>query len=66
MSFNLYLKDETGQQRNKWAKRAGESRNALVRLTVGDWLSNMTNPSGLMRCLSGLQVEDWRCARFER
>ena len=45
MNFNLYLKeDETGQQRNKLAKLAGESRNALVRQAVGDWLSKHDKP----------------------
>ena len=44
MNFNLYLEDETGQQRNKWAKRAGESRNALIRQVVGDGLSKHDKP----------------------
>ena len=44
MNFNLYLEDETGQQRNKWAKRAGESRNALIRQVVGEGLSKHDKP----------------------
>ena len=39
MNFNIYLDDETGQQLNQLAKRAGESRNALVRQAVSDWLN---------------------------
>lgn len=38
MNFNIYLDDETGQQLNKVAKKAGESRNALVRKAVSEWL----------------------------
>ena len=39
MNFNIYLDDETGQQLNHAAKREGESRNALVRQAVSQWLS---------------------------
>jgi len=39
MNFNLYLDDETGRQLNQLAKQVGESRNALVRQAVSDWLS---------------------------
>ena len=38
MNFNIYLDDETGQQLNKVAKKLGESRNALVRQAVSEWL----------------------------
>jgi len=39
MNFNIYLDDETGQQLNRVAKQAGESRNALVRQAVSEWLN---------------------------
>src|SRR5471030_862374 len=48
MNFNIYLDDETGQQLNRLAKQAGESRNALVRHAVSDWLNRHGKPSGLM------------------
>ncbi len=38
MNFNIYLDDETGLQLNKVAKKVGESRNALVRQAVAEWL----------------------------
>jgi len=38
MNFNIYLDDETGQQLNQVAKKVGESRNALVRQAVSEWL----------------------------
>ncbi len=38
MNFNIYLDDETGHQLNHVAKQAGESRNALVRRAVSEWL----------------------------
>ena len=44
MNFNIYLDDETGQQLNKVAKKAGESRNALVRQAVGEWLTRHGKP----------------------
>ena len=40
MNFNIYLDDETGQQLNKVAKKVGESRNALVRQAVSEWLQS--------------------------
>ena len=40
MNFNIYLDDETGQQLNKVAEKSGESRNALVRRAVSEWLKN--------------------------
>jgi predicted transcriptional regulator len=39
MNFNIYLDDETGKQLNRAAKQEGESRNALVRQAVSEWLS---------------------------
>jgi hypothetical protein len=44
MNFNIYLDDETGQQLNKVAKKAGESRNALVRQAVSEWLKRHGKP----------------------
>lgn len=44
MNFNIYLDDETGQQLNKAAKKAGESRNALVRQAVSEWLKRHGKP----------------------
>lgn len=44
MNFNIYLDDETGQQLNKVAEKAGESRNALVRQAVSEWLKRHGKP----------------------
>lgn len=44
MNFNIYLDDETGQQLNQVAKKAGETRNALVRQAVGEWLQRHGRP----------------------
>lgn len=38
MHFNIYLDDETGERLNHAAEQAGESRNALIRRAVGEWL----------------------------
>jgi predicted transcriptional regulator len=44
MNFNIYLDDETGQQLNRVAEKAGESRNALVRQAVSEWLKKHGKP----------------------
>ncbi len=44
MNFNIYLDDETGQLLNKVAKKSGESRNALVRQAVSEWLKRQGKP----------------------
>jgi predicted transcriptional regulator len=44
MNFNIYLDDETGEQLNRAAEQAGESRNALIRHAVHDWLSRRGAP----------------------
>ena len=44
MNFNIYLDDETGQHLSQVAKRAGESRNALVRRAVSEWLNRHAKP----------------------
>lgn len=44
MNFNIYLDDETGQQLNRAAEQAGESRNALIRRAVSEWLNRHGKP----------------------
>lgn len=44
MNFNIYLDDETGHQLASAAKQAGESRNALIREAVSDWLNRHARP----------------------
>jgi predicted transcriptional regulator len=44
MNFNIYLDDETGQQLNQVAEQAGETRNALIRQAVGEWLNRHGKP----------------------
>ncbi len=38
MNFNIYLDDETGAQLNDAAEKAGETRNAVIRRAVSEWL----------------------------
>lgn len=38
MNFNVYVDDETGAQLNDAAQKAGESRNAIIRRAVSEWL----------------------------
>lgn len=44
MNFNIYLDDETGRQLTSAAEQAGESRNALIRKAVSEWLSRHAQP----------------------
>jgi predicted transcriptional regulator len=45
MNFNIYLDDETGQKLNHVAKQAGETRNALIRQAVSEWLQRHGKPN---------------------
>lgn len=38
MHFNIYLDDHTGQVLTNLAKKKGETRNALVREAIADWI----------------------------
>jgi predicted transcriptional regulator len=40
MNFNIYLDDETGAQLKRAAEQTGESRNAVIRRAVGEWLKH--------------------------
>jgi hypothetical protein len=42
MHFNIYLDDVTGQQLNQLAHGGAQSRNALIRQAVSEWLARQT------------------------
>ncbi len=42
--FNVYIDDETGRELNHAAKKEGESRNALIRKAVREWLEHQGKP----------------------
>lgn len=44
MNFNIYLDEETGQKLTHVAEQAGETRNALIRQAVSEWLSRHGKP----------------------
>jgi hypothetical protein len=44
MNFNIYLDDETGQRLKQAAKDAGETRNAMIRRAVSEWLAHRDSP----------------------
>ena len=44
MHFNVYIDDKTGQQLNHAAEQGGESRNALIRKAVSEWLQRQGKP----------------------
>jgi len=45
MNFNIYLDDRTGQQLMMAAERTGETRNALIRQAVSEWLARSNQPT---------------------
>ena len=45
MNFNIYLDDQTGQQLVVAAERTGETRNALIRKAVSEWLTRYNQPA---------------------
>ncbi len=44
MNFNVYLDDETGQKLAHAAEQEGETRNALIRQAVSEWLNRHGKP----------------------
>ena len=44
MHFNIYLDDDTGQKLNRAAEQSGESRNALIRRALAEWLNRHGQP----------------------
>lgn len=45
MHFNIYLDNDTGQRLNQAAEHGGESRNALIRRAVKEWLDRRIQPA---------------------
>jgi hypothetical protein len=50
--FNVYIDDETGQQLSQTAELVGESRNALIRKAVREWLERQGEPQWPVEVLS--------------
>lgn len=44
MHFNVYFDDVTGQRLTAAALQAGETRNALIRQAVSEWLMRHAQP----------------------
>lgn len=44
MHFNVYIDDQTGHQLKTVAAQSGESRNALIRKAVQEWLARQHKP----------------------
>lgn len=45
MNFNIYLDETTGSRLNHFAEQAGESRNAIIRKAVTEWLERINQPA---------------------
>lgn len=44
MHFNIYLDDDTGLRLGAAAEQGGETRNALIRRAVREWLNRQSQP----------------------
>jgi len=44
MHFNIYIDDQTGQRLTDVAQRSGQTRNALIRNAVEEWLARRNQP----------------------
>lgn len=44
MHFNVYIDDQTGQKLTHVAQQCGETRNALIRKAVQEWLARQNKP----------------------
>ena len=44
MHFNIYLDDGTGERLTQAAQQAGETRNAVIRRAVQEWLERRGQP----------------------
>lgn len=58
MNFNIYLDDRTGQQLVIAAERTGETKNALIRQAVREWLARYNQPAWPEEVLSFNGVMD--------
>lgn len=63
MHFNIYLDDATGQKLNAMAQQVGESRNALIRRAVSQWLAHQSQPQWPQAVLDFTGMAD--APRFE-
>ncbi len=52
MNFNIYLDDDTGMQLNRAVEQSGESRNALIRQALSEWLRRHGTPQWPAELLS--------------
>jgi hypothetical protein len=58
MHFNVYMDDETGQQLSAAAQQQGQTRNALIRVAVRDWLARQNQPNWPEAVLDFQGVDD--------
>lgn len=50
MHFSIYLDDATGQRLNALAQQVGETRNALIRQAIQDWMTHQSQwPEAVMQ-----------------
>ena len=44
MHFNLYIDDFTGSELEALAHKSGQSRNAIIRQAISDWIARQGQP----------------------
>jgi len=58
MHFNVYIDDQTGRQLTDAAQQSGQTRNALIRGAVQDWLARRNKPQWPDAVLNFTSAED--------
>ena len=58
MNFSIYLDDAMGQQLNQLAQESGQSRNALIRQAISQWLEQQSKPKWPQAVMSFEGVAD--------
>ena len=58
MHFNVYIDDQTGQQLTDVAQQSGQTRNALIRSAVQDWLARRNKPQWPDLIMSFTGIDD--------
>lgn len=55
MHFNIYVDDDTGQQLKSLAEKKGETRNALIRRALREWMQDNAVAAGWPSIVQGFQ-----------
>ena len=66
MHFNVYIDDQTGQRLTDAAQQSGQTRNALIRSAIQDWLARRNKPQWPDAVMGFTGVDDMPSFESER